>query len=633
MITLTPSQDEDRKRLLISLEKDLKKFEYKLNHKTLEKIKSKINKHIKISICKGRIIAPFAIALGITLGGSMIIGHTPFYIDKEKNNLKIMEEISSTGNIRYEEQYEPFENTDNTITFYDYWHESDNHMFSRNIKIYNIGSIDKEKIEKILKNKNEDLESLFGSPVINKTEIKDYISFTENFQYLEAKIYSEENNKTLYINQQISTNIIETVLWLLITFILEVLVLSFRDVFPINYKEIKEKIEKNDINYLNNLEKKFEIRKSNYERLTKYHSKNILNYENTNSEEIIYSYLNPQKNNYLSTLNGEELQKVVLLLDELTIKLRDSLELKKENTFGIEIEVEKANIDKIIEEFQKNYKELDLNRLFSKDTVEWTLKYDGSLDRGLEIVSNPLFDEKVKWNQIKEMCELINPWCEIGKNSSLHVHIGAHILGDNTESWLNFCAFWSTYENIIYRFLYGNFLTGRPSIVEYAHPISEDLWNDYEQLSKKKDLKLKDLIRKISYDKYKAINFLHVDYLKCNEYGNKNTVESRGANTSLEAPIIQNYINLLVKVFEYCKSKNFNIEIVTKRHELIKDKYNDIKWYDEIFLEQALEFSDLVFNKNIDKLYFLKQYLKYFELQKSGYYPESNLTNKKKIYE
>ncbi len=231
------------------------------------------------------------------------------------------------------------------------------------------------------------------------------------------------------------------------------------------------------------------------------------------------------------------------------------------------------------------------------------------------------------------MCELINPWCEIGKNSSLHVHIGAHILGDNTESWLNFCAFWSTYENIIYRFLYGNFLTGRPSIVEYAHPISEDLWNDYEQLSKKKDLKLKDLIRKISYDKYKAINFLHVDYLKCNEYGNKNTVESRGANTSLEAPIIQNYINLLVKVFEYCKSKNFNIEIVTKRHELIKDKYNDIKWYDEIFLEQALEFSDLVFNKNIDKLYFLKQYLKYFELQKSGYYPESNLTNKKKIYE
>ena len=110
MITLTPSQEVERKQLLFSLEKDLKKFQYELNHKKLEKIKSKINKHIKISICKGKVVAPFALALGITLGGSIIFGATPFYIDKEKSNLKVMEEISSTGSIRYEQQYVPFEN-------------------------------------------------------------------------------------------------------------------------------------------------------------------------------------------------------------------------------------------------------------------------------------------------------------------------------------------------------------------------------------------------------------------------------------------------------------------------------------------------------------------------------------------
>ena len=456
MITLTPSQDEDRKQLLFSLEKDLKKFEYKINHQKLEKIKSKINKHIKLTICKGRIIAPFAIALGITLGGSIICGVTPFYVDKEKSNLKVMEEISSTGSIRYEEQYVPFENTDNTITYYDYWKETDDHMFSRDIKVYNIGSIDKEKINEILKSESNNLDEIFGNPILNKTEIKYDVSYTENISYLEAKIYSEDERKYTYINQSVKKNVYETIFWILLTLVLESLAIAIRDVFPIRYKEIKAKLEKEDIDYLTDLEKKIEIRKNNYERLTNYHNDyNKLKYNKTNCEEIVYGYLDPKNNNHLSTLDGEELQKLVLLLDELTIKLRDSLELKKENTFGIEIEVEKANIDKIIEEFQKNYKELDLNRLFSKDTVEWTLKYDGSLDRGLEIVSNPLFDEKVKWNQIKEMCELINPWCEIGKNSSLHVHIGAHILGDNTESWLNFCAFWSTYENIIYRFLYG----------------------------------------------------------------------------------------------------------------------------------------------------------------------------------
>ena len=35
--------------------------------------------------------------------------------------------------------------------------------------------------------------------------------------------------------------------------------------------------------------------------------------------------------------------------------------------------------------------------------------------------------------------------------------------------------------------------------------------------------------------------------------------------------------------------------------------------YNKIYLEQALEFADLIFNNNIDKIYFLRQYLKSFE--------------------
>ena len=144
MIKLTPQQDEERKQLLSSLEKDLNKYKFKINHKTLEKTKSKINKHVKISICKGRVIAPYAIILGITLGGSILLGSTPFIVDKEKSNLKVMEEISSTGLVRYEEQYEPFEST-NTLTYYDYWFESSNNMYSRIIKVYNIDSLSREK--------------------------------------------------------------------------------------------------------------------------------------------------------------------------------------------------------------------------------------------------------------------------------------------------------------------------------------------------------------------------------------------------------------------------------------------------------------------------------------------------------
>ena len=631
MIKLTPQQDEERKQLLSSLEKDLNKYKFKINHKTLEKIKSKINKHVKISICKGRVIAPYAIILGITLGGSILLGSTPFIVDKEKSNLKVMEEISSTGLVRYEEQYEPFEST-NTLTYYDYWFESSNNMYSRIIKVYNIDSLSREKIDKILKKDTNNLDELLGSPILIKREVKDDISFTENIPYLEAKIYSEDERKYKYINQPVQKNIIETIVWILVTGLLEIMPLAYRDVVPYNYKKAIEQIKKTDSQLFEDLEKKYEIRKNNFDRLTNYNSSHTLEYKKNSIEEI-YNYLNPTSNTQLSTIDGEELQRLIILLDELTLKLRKNLEFNKNNTFGIEIEVEKAGILEIIDELKKTYKRLEDNRTFSKDTVEWTLKYDGSLDRGLEIVSNPLIDEEEKWNQIKELCELINPWCEIGKNSSIHVHIGSQILGDNPKAWLNFCAFWSTYENIIFRFLYGDFLTGRPSITEYAEPISENLWQDYEEMITNKEINLKEIISRISYNKYKAVNFLNVDYLHCNEFQEKNTIESRGSNTSLDAAIIQNYINLLIKIFEYCKSKDFDIDIVKKRHEQIKDKINDIKWYDEVYLEQSLEFSDLVFKNNIDKLYFLKQYLKYFEIQKSGYYPESNLTNKKKIYE
>ena len=40
--------------------------------------------------------------------------------------------------------------------------------------------------------------------------------------------------------------------------------------------------------------------------------------------------------------------------------------------------------------------------------------------------------------------------------------------------------------------------------------------------------------------------------------------------------------------------------------------------YKNIFLTQAIEFVDLIFNNNLDKIYFLRQYLKSFE-EKDSY--------------
>ena len=71
-----------------------------------------------------------------------------------------------------------------------------------------------------------------------------------------------------------------------------------------------------------------------------------------------------------------------------------------------------------------------------------------------------------------------------------------------------------------------------------------------------------------------------------------------------------------------CKftNNNFNKDVVDARVQKngIYDDVDLILDYDEIYLEQALEFADLVFTDNLNKMYFLRQYLKSFQVEKKS---------------
>ena len=60
------------------------------------------------------------------------------------------------------------------------------------------------------------------------------------------------------------------------------------------------------------------------------------------------------------------------------------------------------------------------------------------------------------------------------------------------------------------------------------------------------------------------------------------------------------------------KNNKLSIETCQQRHQLNLDKHVRLKWYDEIYLEQALELCDMIFTNNFNKVYFLRQYLKSF---------------------
>ena len=123
------------------------------------------------------------------------------------------------------------------------------------------------------------------------------------------------------------------------------------------------------------------------------------------------------------------------------------------------------------------------------------------------------------------------------------------------------------------------------------------------------------MINKLPYDRYNAINFQNVG--NPSKFSTNNTIEFRCPNGTLEPVIWQNNVNLLVNILNYSKSNTYDDDTISKRREINGDKYYELEWYNQIYLVQALELCDMLFDNNLDKVYFLRQYLKSFQIGES----------------
>lgn len=320
----------------------------------------------------------------------------------------------------------------------------------------------------------------------------------------------------------------------------------------------------------------------------------------TNIETSCAKILNLQGNDTFTQIPGLELQEIIFYLNRSFLELRNTLKISNNLTFGLELEFEEAKIERI---------ERAKNQNISLES--WHIKSDASLTNGAEITSPILYNTKENWKQLKSICNIVKKNALIGKNSGGHIHIGTDTLGVKKESWMNLLKIWSVYENIFYRFLYGEYLNGRPNILRYATPISQKFWECYLSLENNDKSQITDALEILKQSRYQAINFRNVN-LDLKEKEN-NTIEFRAPNGTLEASIWQNNVNTLIHLLLIAKHNKLDEEQLEKR-KMLASKYNTLEWYNEIYLQQALELCDILFQNNLDKLYFLKQYFKTFEV-------------------
>lgn len=333
-----------------------------------------------------------------------------------------------------------------------------------------------------------------------------------------------------------------------------------------------------------------------------------------------FKYLNPKGNIQLSKLRKDELQQLLIILDDYNLSLRKKLNVDDNLTFGFEIEYKNKQQDICINEINKRLKNID------SKYRKWRTHGDGSIKFGGEVSTPILKDRSVYWHELEYVCSFLKTVADIDNECGGHIHIGSQVLGTKTENWLNFIYIWSVYENIIFRFGYGEFLTERSRIKKYSPPQSQKMLREYSKY-KNKDCEFYNLIKQFITKRYSAINFSYIE--ENGLFEEENTIEFRTPNGTLEPIIWQNNVNLFSHLLMYSKDSSFDRDIIEQRYRYVRKSLSNLSAYRKIYLEQALELSDMIFNNNIDKIYFLKQYLKSFEVGKTNLEPAKTFILKK----
>jgi len=256
-------------KIVKNIKKEIEKLEYKIENKDIQNKKIELLKKLKTSVLVTRALAPYSISIILVYNFLRSIDQTPFYRDDVKIYMKEKKYFDSYNNIRYEQQYEEFENTLPILKYYNEWTKVNDNEYKRSVEIYNLKKIKKKTINKLVEeNDINKVKDLLYEPIQVQTEVKNNITEQElnTKPYLQAIIYNENKKEYTFIKQQSDKEFMNIFTFILLSLIGEIptsLYRTYKSKF--NFKESLNEIKNMD--NIEVLQKKLEIKKDNYNRL------------------------------------------------------------------------------------------------------------------------------------------------------------------------------------------------------------------------------------------------------------------------------------------------------------------------------------------------------------------------------
>ena len=289
---------------------------------------------------------------------------------------------------------------------------------------------------------------------------------------------------------------------------------------------------------------------------------------------------------------GAIYRKVMSLLDEI---------------LGYDVET----IEKIrkLEKEKENYEKW---RLIDDCTVQDNKHHQAK--KGGEINSPIITNEKERWQELKLICEMLRSreYIRTDERCGIHIHTEKTIY-DDIEEYKNLLKLWILYEDIIYRFGYGEKNAPRENLLRFARPFSFEFNLPPEEILKGLNTveTKRDLVKLLRADKKYGLNLTRIlDETKNLDILKKPTIEIRIYNGTLNENIIQNDVRFNMNLLDYCKKENFDKEFIKYRLKQYQTFYINESVKEKP--EKAEEFFKMICKDELDRLKLLKQYYKIY---------------------
>lgn len=305
----------------------------------------------------------------------------------------------------------------------------------------------------------------------------------------------------------------------------------------------------------------------------------------------------------LSQLSNRDLKQLFYELKSYQLRKRETFGVPQNTSFGVEIEFEGVELEKVKEKLNpiSDYRGFIVHKDDSVSTYDCDICYGG------EISSDILHDKKEDLDKLYQLFLLLKEMGAMATSKTgFHIHVGTQIYGEEILYLKRLVKVWCIYEEICFRFGYGESSNPRgEDILIFAPPLAPTYRALYQ-----KNRKIFDQLtttKTFDFGKRNAIAFHNYRYLTGDEEVN-NTIEIRCPNGSMNPLIAENTIYFFLKLLLYVTSPMYDELFINRLFGKIKPM--NLEDYSQIYLKKALQFSDLIFSTTKEKLDFLKQYVK-----------------------